>query len=278
MLFYECERLWLCLTLLNFVAVFLIIRGSTAPLISNNVVLQYLFYSKEMGDKTLYNIAISYFAAYIFYIIQVYYPESQKTKRALTNIALPALNLINQTSMFLFVWDVFTKKNIPNDGTIIDVDIKKIYYKNNSGRVLSADKDELRKIAERVQESYEKILNDSTFQFSDNALRQLLMERNIPNDINRMFQTLLSAEVLSKSESATILETYANDDVSDIQERLRKLNDLSELECDFDYAITADAKDIIQREEVDKMALQVIIENLDYFSNLPESYKDSLRQ
>ena len=278
MLFYEFERLWLFLTLLNFIAVFLIIKGSTAPLISNNVVLRFLFYSKETGDKTLYNIAISYFAAYIFYIIQVYYPAKQKTKRALMNIALPVLNMINQTSMFLFVWDTFTKKNTPNDGTILDVDIKKMYYKNNSGQVFSADKNELGKIAGRVQEDYEQIINDSTFQFSDNGLRQLLMERNIPYDINRLFQTLLSAEVLSKSESTTILETYSNDDVADIQERLRKLDDLLGLECDFDYAVTTDAKDINQREDIDKMALKVILENFDYFSNLPESYKESLKQ
>jgi hypothetical protein len=43
------------------------------------------------------------------------------------------------------------------------------------------------------------------------------------------------------------------------------------LECDFDYAVTTDTKDINQREDIDKMALKVILENFDYFSNLPES-------
>lgn len=278
MLFYDFERLWLFLTLLNLVAVFLIIRGSTAPLLSDNVVLRFLFYSKETGDKTLYNIAISYFAAYIFYIIQVYHPERQRTKRALMNIASPAVNLINQTFMFLFIWDAFVKKDEPNEGTILDVDIRKIYYKNNSGLVLSSDKDELRKNVGRVQESYEEIMNDSTFQNSDNALRQLLMERNIPVEINKLYQTLISAELLSKSESPTILETYSVVDVADIKERLKRLDSLLGLECDCHYTITTDAKDIKQREDNDKIALRVILENLDYFEGLPESYKNSLKQ
>ena len=67
--FYEFERLWFILSLINIVAIFLMIRGSTAPLIWDSKILYFLFYSPETSDKTLYNVAISYFAAYIFYII-----------------------------------------------------------------------------------------------------------------------------------------------------------------------------------------------------------------
>ena len=63
-LFYEFEKLWLILTIINVVAVFLIIRGSVGPLTSNNVVFEFLFSNDTNVDKTLYNIAISYFAAY----------------------------------------------------------------------------------------------------------------------------------------------------------------------------------------------------------------------
>ena len=276
--FYEFERLCLFLTLLNVVSLFLIIRGSTAPLILDNNMLHFLFYSPETSDKTLYNIAISYFAAYVFYLVQVYYPERKKTKRALTSIELPASNLINQTNMFLFVWETFTKRNTPDDGTILGVNISKIYYKNKYGIVMSADKKELGAIAERIRSGYDKIVSDMSFQYADNALRQLVLERNIPAKINKLYQVLLSAEILAQDSSTTILDNYSKDDVDDIRIRLKKLNALLKLECDFNYAITTDENDIKKRDTVDAMGNKIVLENYDYFSRLSDSYKDMLRK
>lgn len=276
--FYEFERLCLFLTLLNVVSLFLIIRGSTAPLILDNNMLHFLFYSPETSDKTLYNIAISYFAAYVFYLVQVYYPERKKTKRALTSIELPASNLINQTNMFLFVWETFTKRNTPDDGTILGVNISKIYYKNKYGIVMSADKKELGAIAERIRSGYDKIVSDMSFQYADNALRQLVLEKNIPAKINKLYQVLLSAEILAQDSSTTILDNYSKDDVDDIRIRLKKLNDLLKLECDFNYAITTDENDIKKRDTVDAMGNKIVLENYDYFSRLSDSYKDMLRK
>lgn len=276
--FYEFERLCLFLTLLNVVSLFLIIRGSTAPLILDNNMLHFLFYSPETSDKTLYNIAISYFAAYVFYLVQVYYPERKKTKRALTSIELPASNLINQTNMFLFVWETFTKRNTPDDGTILGVNISKIYYKNKYGIVMSADKKELGAIAERIRSGYDKIVSDMSFQYADNALRQLVLEKNIPAKINKLYQVLLSAEILAQDSSTTILDNYSKDDVDDIRIRLKKLNALLKLECDFNYAITTDENDIKKRDTVDAMGNKIVLENYDYFSRLSDSYKDMLRK
>ena len=77
--FYEFEKMWILLTSIAVVSIFLIIRGSTLPLLIDNNIMRYLFCTDIDGDKTLYNIAISYFAAYIFYLIQIYYPEKKKT-------------------------------------------------------------------------------------------------------------------------------------------------------------------------------------------------------
>lgn len=240
--------------------------------------LHFLFYSPETSDKTLYNIAISYFAAYVFYLVQVYYPERKKTKRALTSIELPAYNLINQTNMFLFVWETFTKRNTPDDGTILGVNISKIYYKNKYGIVMSADKKELGAIAERIRSGYDKIVSDMSFQYADNALRQLVLEKNIPAKINKLYQVLLSAEILAQDSSTTILDNYSKDDVDDIRIRLKKLNALLKLECDFNYAITTDENDIKKRDTVDAMGNKIVLENYDYFSRLSDSYKDMLRK
>ena len=201
--FYEFERLWLLLTLLNLIALFFIIRGSTAPLIFDNDILRFLFYSPESSDKTLYNIAISYFAAYIFYIIQVYYLEYKKTQKALTSIDIPARNLINQTNMFLFAWETFTKRNSPDDGTILGVDITTIYYKDTSGFVMSANKEELKSIIKRIRDAYNEIINNSLFEQCDNALRQLLLQQNIPDEMEDLYKILLSAEMLAQDSSTT---------------------------------------------------------------------------
>lgn len=266
--FYEFERLWLLLTLLNLIALFFIIRGSTAPLIFDNDILRFLFYSPESSDKTLYNIAISYFAAYIFYIIQVYYLEYKKTQKALTSIDIPARNLINQTNMFLFAWETFTKRNSPDDGTILGVDITTIYYKDTSGFVMSANKEELKSIIKRIRDAYNEIINNSLFEQCDNALRQLLLQQNIPDEMENLYKILLSAEMLAQDSSTTILETYSIYTVDDIRTRLKKLDSLLELNSDFNYTITTDENDIRQRKRVDLMGLLMIHENLNYFSRL----------
>lgn len=266
--FYEFERLWLLLTLLNLIALFFIIRGSTAPLIFDNDILRFLFYSPESSDKTLYNIAISYFAAYIFYIIQVYYLEYKKTQKALTSIDIPARNLINQTNMFLFAWKTFTKRNSPDDGTILGVDITTIYYKDTSGFVMSANKEELKSIINRIRDAYNEIINNSLFEQCDNALRQLLLQQNIPDEMEDLYKILLSAEMLAQDSSTTILETYSIYTVDDIRTRLKKLDSLLELNSDFNYTITTDENDIRQRKRVDLMGLLMIHENLNYFSRL----------
>ena len=75
--FCSYEKLWITLTALMVISVFWMIRGSTAELLIDTKITRFLFWSDENGDKTLYNIAISYFAAYVFYILQVYIPECQ---------------------------------------------------------------------------------------------------------------------------------------------------------------------------------------------------------
>lgn len=76
---YTFERLWLVLTVFSLISVYFIIRGSSVPLINENEHLYKWFYTKPNGDKTVYNISISYFAAYIFYLITVDLKELSQT-------------------------------------------------------------------------------------------------------------------------------------------------------------------------------------------------------
>ena len=65
--FFGYNEILVKLVALLIVALYFVIRGSSWPLISNNNVIYKLFYTDPDGDHTLYNIAISYVAAYIFY-------------------------------------------------------------------------------------------------------------------------------------------------------------------------------------------------------------------
>ncbi|MFR5704613.1 MAG: hypothetical protein ACLUEF_02295 [Faecalibacterium prausnitzii] len=103
--------------------------------------------------------------------------------------------------MFLFAWETFTKRNSPDDGTILGVDITTIYYKDTSGFVMSANKEELKSIIKAHPDAYNEIINNSLFEQCDNALRQLLLQQNIPDEMEDLYKILLSAEMLAQDSS-----------------------------------------------------------------------------
>lgn len=70
---YTRNKILYSLSTLLLLSVFTIIRYCQYPLLIHTQLLEKLFIPTS-NDSTLYNIAISYVAAYIFYIIQVYIP------------------------------------------------------------------------------------------------------------------------------------------------------------------------------------------------------------
>ena len=106
-LILDCQKTLLKLSALLIVPIYLVIRGSTSPLLFDNPLCVWLFYSDPEGDKTLYNIGISIIAAYIFYIFQVFIPEYKKIKRnqkSFSEIHKYEIFLINQ---FCLAWKTF---------------------------------------------------------------------------------------------------------------------------------------------------------------------------
>jgi hypothetical protein len=78
--FFEYNRILIWLSMLLVIAFFFVIRGSSWPLLIDTKIFRFMFYCAADADHTLYNIGISYVAAYIFYILQVYLPAIIKTK------------------------------------------------------------------------------------------------------------------------------------------------------------------------------------------------------
>lgn len=261
-MFYEFERMWLLLTAINAVAVFLIIRGSTAPLLLDNAVLRILFCSDINADKTLYNIAISYFAAYIFYLIQIYYPEREKTLNALLNIRSSARNMIMWVYRFLFIWDTYMQEADDAKEKIKGAEIKTVYLKDTTGFVYKVDRDDFEDMVKRISELYNDIINDAAFHSSDYSLRRLFLSKNIARYIESMYERIVEAEVLNASGS--ILIGYSKTEIDSLKCKMQYLEKLLDINVSKEYIITNDKEDIEMIEKRDQKLAEVLLQNSEF--------------
>lgn len=108
---YDYQMMLFKLTIVLLFAIFAVVRGSTAPLISRNPVLQWMFYTDPNGDKTIYNIGISIIAAYIFYLVQVYIPERSRSKQNMFKFSHINKEEIFAINQYILAWKQFLKKD-----------------------------------------------------------------------------------------------------------------------------------------------------------------------
>ena len=257
-LFYEFERMWLLLTAINIVAVFLIVRGSTASLIMDNGVMKFLFCTDKTADKTLYNISISYFAAYIFYLIQIYYPEKKKTVNALLSIRSSAHNMILWISRFLFVWDIYAQVD-EKEEAIKSAEIKTIYLKDSTGFVYKVDRGTFKNMVKRISEPYYDIISNSIFQSCDYSLRKLFLGKDIAKFIERMHEIIEEAEALDSASGISI--GYSKKEIYVLQVKMRYLKELLDMNVDTDFVLTNDKNDIERIEKRKEEFANAIIQN-----------------
>ena len=107
---YDYQKTLFKLTIVLLVAIFFVIRGSTAPLINQNSILHWFFYSDPNGDKTIYNIGISVIAGYIFYFVQVYIPEKRRVKRKILGFSESHRHEIYILNQYILAWKQFLKE------------------------------------------------------------------------------------------------------------------------------------------------------------------------
>ena len=273
--FCAYEKMWITLTILMAISVFIIIRGSSAELLIDTAITRFLFCSDVNEDKTLYNIAVGNLSAYVFYVLQVYIPERKKTRRALRLTALDTYNLINQTLLFLFVWDRMTEKT--SDGTIMGIRCHKFYYINQLYEMAhEADINELEKISLRVKDDYENVMKNHYFQVVDENIYNLFNETNIAEEIRGLYILLQSAETASNT-CATIFETYSPKQVELLKIKMMLLKELYGIDNIASYEETNDIQEIQKWERFKKESTAMIVENLEFFRNLPEGYQDVIK-
>lgn len=132
--FYEYQKQLYKLSLVLAVSIFVVIRGSTAPLLIDNTVTDFLFYSNPVGDKTLYNIGISVIAAYIFYVFQVYMPIRRQNAKKMRYVSEANRHQIYILEQFLKAWDEFIIEKRENLEIKRFVKFKEFTYTTNEGR------------------------------------------------------------------------------------------------------------------------------------------------
>ena len=109
LILFDYQKTLLKLTIILFIGVIWVIRGSTAPLIVDNSIFRNLFFSDPTGDKTTYNIGISLIAAYIFYLVQVHLPEKKRVKRNLSVFSFAHRHEIYIINQYIVAWQQFFK-------------------------------------------------------------------------------------------------------------------------------------------------------------------------
>lgn len=275
--FFGYNEILVKLSVLLIVALYFVIRGSSWPLISDNNVIYKLFYTDSDGDHTLYNIAISYVAAYIFYLIQVYYPERKKTSIAIVQTKLDMRNCLHQCAIFINGWEAYTTRDQAK-GAITGVNTQLLYFQDTEGYIVQMTRKCLADTVQRILEDYEKIKENMDFRNADMELQKLFLDMDFPEKANEWYQVMLSAEILYKNKNSTIMESYSEAELAEFKLRIMKLAMIYHIEECIPLEETKDAKKIMEYHQIIAAGYRMVDENREYFQKLPKDYNKPLRR
>lgn len=276
-IFFGYNEILVKLSILLMIALFFMVRGSTWQLLSDNTIIYALFYTNPNGYHTIYNIAISYVAAYIFYLIQVYFPEKKKTSVAIIQTKSDMKNCLRQCMIFINGWEAYTIRNQTN-GAITDVKVRLLYFQDTDGCIIQMTKKNLEDTVQRILEDYDKIKENIDFRNSDIELQKLFLDMDFPEQANEWFQVLLSAEKLCNNPKSTIRESYSEKDVAEFKFRIMKLSTIYKIEECVLLEETKDAKKIMEYHQIISAGHRMVDENREYFQELSEDYNKPLRK
>lgn len=168
---YDYQKVLLKLSLVALVALFFVVRGSTAPLLIDTKLMRQFFCTDVNGDKTIYNIAISVIAAYIFYIFQVYIPEKKKHKRNMTIVSELNKYLIRLLEELITAWRVFLIVYNGEHGCVF----KEFEYETNIGSY-TVDKENYADLVDELTDKLDEIIGLDVFDDFDTAYCDLIIK------------------------------------------------------------------------------------------------------
>ena len=165
---YDYQKTIIKLSGLLLVSLFVVVKGSTAPLLCDASWCR-IFYSDPGGDKTLYNIGISYIAAFIFYLIQVYLPEKKTCERNIRSFSLAHKHEVYLLNQYLLAWNEFLK-----DGNFCN--FYEFEYRLNNGECGAITKETYAETIDEIKSTLYKIISCTRFQDCDVAYMQFVTD------------------------------------------------------------------------------------------------------
>lgn len=165
---YDYQKVLFKLTIVLFIGIFFVIRGSTTPLLIQNKILHWLLYSDPNGDKTTYNIGISIIAAYLFYLVQVYIPEKRKVKRKMIGFSEEHRHEIYLIHQYILAWKQFLKEKGICQFREFDYELN-----HNDGGELT--KEIYNETIEEIVECLERIIKSPEFADSDSSYTDFII-------------------------------------------------------------------------------------------------------
>lgn len=166
---YYYQKILLKLTFVLVVAVFVVIKGCIAPLLIDNKIMRFFFYSNGNGDKTLYNIGISVIAAYIFYLVQVHIPEKTRCKKMMGTVSRGNIHQIFILEQFIKAWNVF----LGCKNNIYFCQFKEFEYTTNHGKH-SLTKMLYEETVEELTDNIERLFAQTKFNDCDSSYQEFL--------------------------------------------------------------------------------------------------------
>lgn len=166
---------WLSMILL--ICIYIIIHDCEIPIIHFDTAIDKyieLIFLKSSTDGTFYNIAISYVAAYIFYIIQVYIPAITDNHHGINLLKNDITKTINNIQLLLLIIHEMT-----------DIKNNELYLKDtmNDFYIIETSKNQILKInflntytslKELIHNKKEHLLTNPALNYLDNNLCELL--------------------------------------------------------------------------------------------------------
>lgn len=159
---------------------YIIIRDCDLPLIYiNDTLNNYLekFFVSSSTDRTLYNIAISYVAAYIFYIIQVHIPFEINNQHGMQLIKNDVINNINDIKLLLLLISELTVQTESNGKYLSVKNSSKSFYiiEHSKKQILKITfLETYHKLKERIIMQNEQILSHHAISYLDLYIVELL--------------------------------------------------------------------------------------------------------
>ena len=251
-IFFDYKRTLFFLSLILLLSIYFIVKGSSWPLLFDNEICRTLFYMSEESDHTLYNIGISYLAAYIFYIIQVFIPERKKTQVAIAQTKLDMFNCLHLCKMFLEGWKRYVRYDRVGNGCINNVNVQLIYYEDFEGNLTQITPVGLKNIIISIEEASKSIKENIDFRNSDISLQKLFIDGNFAEQIKELYDLFEEAKILCSSPDNTLRTSYSIGQITEFELRIMRLAMIYKIENSLVVLETKDKEKILRYHKIMK--------------------------